>query len=201
MALVEVGPMSEELRRALYSSTSLNSLDVETFLPDMLDPSEILDHQTYKNLYRKLPARLQGYSWRLTFSTSQQGFSLSSLYRKMQEIVDTPIMVVIQDTQQTVFGSLLSNSVKVSEGFYGTGESFIFTCHPKFEVCNWTGENTYFIKGNNESLVIGGGENFGIWLDGDLYRGRSQPCKTYNNPVLGPSEDFVIKAIECWGFV
>ena len=29
--------------------------------------------------------------------------------------------------------------------------------------------------------------HFGLWLDGDLYRGGSHPCATFNNEVAGPA--------------
>ncbi|XP_068222738.1 oxidation resistance protein 1 isoform X9 [Palaemon carinicauda] len=196
----EVVSMSEELRRALYSSSSLTSLDLEVFLPEVVGTTDIVTDHVRKSMYKKLPVRCQGYAWKLVFSTAQHGFSLNSLYRKMTD-VDSAVLVFIQDTNQNVFGALVSCSLHVSELFYGTGESFLFTFHPQFEVFPWTGENTFFIKGNNESLYIGGGDgNFGLWLDGDLYQGRTQPCKTYNNPPLTDTEDFIIKTIECWCF-
>ena len=40
--------MSEELRRALYSSGSLTSLDLEMFLPEIVGESEIVDDQVRK---------------------------------------------------------------------------------------------------------------------------------------------------------
>lgn len=48
-----------------------------------------------------LPARAEGYAWSLAFSTSQNGFSLNSLYRKMQRL-ESPILIVIQDTENNV---------------------------------------------------------------------------------------------------
>lgn len=57
-----------------------------------------------------------------------------------------------------VFGALTSCALKVSDHFYGTGESLLFRFTPEFQVFNWTGDNMYFIKGNNESLAIGAGE-------------------------------------------
>jgi hypothetical protein len=50
----------------------------------------------------------------------------------------------------------------------------------------------------SENLFSG---KFGLWLDGDLYQGRTQPCSTYGNPALVDDEDFVVKAIECWAFI
>ena len=52
----------------------------------------------------------------------------------------------------------MSCSLHVSELYYGTGESFLFAFQPEFQVFSWTGENTFFVKGNNESLIVGGGE-------------------------------------------
>ncbi|MPC20040.1 Oxidation resistance protein 1 [Portunus trituberculatus] len=97
----KVVSMSEELRRALYSSSSLTSLDLEAFLPEVVGTSEIITDNVRKSMYKKLPARAQGYAWKLVFSTSQHGFSLNSLYRKMND-VDSPIMLFIQDTKQNV---------------------------------------------------------------------------------------------------
>jgi hypothetical protein len=42
-----------------------------------------------------------GYVWTLVFSTSQHGFSLNSLYRKMNRL-ESPILMVIEDTEHNV---------------------------------------------------------------------------------------------------
>ncbi|KAK7602828.1 hypothetical protein V9T40_006802 [Parthenolecanium corni] len=192
--------MSEELRRALQYS-SVTSLDLELFLPDLNGKTEILTEEHRRQLCRHLPARAEGYSWTLVFSTSQHGYSLNFMYRKMNR-VDSPILMIIQDTESNVFGALTSCTLRVSDHFYGNGESLLFTFTPEFQVYNWTGENLYFIKGNNESLSIGAGDGkFGIWLDGDLYQGRTQPCNTYGNEPLVPGQDFIIKTLECWAFL
>lgn len=44
---------------------------------------------------------VSGYSWTLVFSTSQHGYSLNFMYRKMNRI-DSPILMVIQDTESHV---------------------------------------------------------------------------------------------------
>ncbi|XP_065172063.1 nuclear receptor coactivator 7 isoform X11 [Atheta coriaria] len=196
----EVLPMSEEFRRALYASAN-PPLDVELTPPDLVGNTEVLTYEHRESLCKHLPARAEGYVWTLVFSTSSHGFSLNSMYRKMHKL-ESPILLVIQDTDNNVFGALTSCALQVSDHFYGTGESLLFRFSPEFQVYNWTGENLYFIKGNNESLSIGAGDGkFGLWLDGDLYQGRSESCKTYGNDPLTPNVDFVVKTLECWAFV
>ncbi|XP_063223765.1 oxidation resistance protein 1 isoform X4 [Bacillus rossius redtenbacheri] len=188
--------MKEELRRALDVS-SIGGFE----LPELVGVTEIFTEEHRKKLSRHLPARAEGYVWTLVFSTSQHGFSLNSMYRKMSK-VESPILMVIEDTEHNVFGALTSCAMKVSDHFYGTGESLLFRFTPEFQVFPWTGKNMYFIKGNNESLAIGAGDGkFGLWLDGDLYQGRTQPCSTYGNEPLAPQEDFVVKTMECWAFI
>lgn len=196
----EVLSMSEEVRRALYANSAI-SLDNEVIVPDLVGITEILSDEHREQLCRHLPARAEGYLWTLVFSTSQHGFSLNSMYRKMAKI-ESPILLVIEDTEGNVFGALTSCALHVSDHFYGTGESLLFRFTPKFQAFNWTGDNLYFIKGNNESLAIGAGDGkFGLWLDGDLYQGRTQSCSTYGNEPLAPREDFVVKTLECWAFI
>ncbi|XP_014478020.1 PREDICTED: nuclear receptor coactivator 7 isoform X3 [Dinoponera quadriceps] len=196
----EVLSMSEEFRRALYANSAV-SLDNDVIVPDLIGTTEILGDEHREQLCRHLPARAEGYQWTLVFSTSQHGFSLNSMYRKMAKI-ESPILLVIEDTEGNVFGALTSCSLHVSDHFYGTGESLLFRFTPRFQSFNWTGDNLYFIKGNNESLAIGAGDGkFGLWLDGDLYQGRTQSCSTYGNEPLAPREDFVVKTLECWAFI
>ncbi|XP_068628973.1 nuclear receptor coactivator 7 isoform X3 [Battus philenor] len=234
----EVLSMSDELRRALYSSGA--SVDMEFSPPDLIGTSEIFTMEHREKLCGVLPARAQGYMWSLAFSTSQHGFSLASMYRKMQR-VDSPVLLVIQDTDNNVFGALTSCALRPSEHFYGTGESLLFSfqrvkedprrqSHPaleeikdkdikeeekkdekedeaapvktKFKYWGWTGDNMYFIRGSNDNISIGAGDGkFGIWLDGDLYLGRTQRCTTYGNEPLTTREDFIVKIMECWTFI
>lgn len=234
----EVLSMSDELRRALYSSGA--SIDMEFSPPDLIGTSEILTMDHREKLCSVLPARAQGYMWSLAFSTSQHGFSLASMYRKMQR-VESPVLLVIQDTDNNVFGALTSCAYRQSEHFYGTGESLLFSFQrleelrrpsqaaidnvkekelkdeskkedkdgdqtvqikTKFRYWGWTGDNMYFIRGSNDNISIGAGDGkFGLWLDGDLYLGRTQRCKTYGNEPLTTREDFIVKIMECWTFI
>nr|XP_057909856.1 oxidation resistance protein 1a isoform X7 [Doryrhamphus excisus] len=175
-------------------------LEPETFKPNLREPSDLLEADQIEKLARNLPPRTIGYPWTLAFGTSKHGMSIKTLYRAMQG-QDTPVLMVIKDSDGQVFGALASEPFKVSDGFYGTGETFLFTFNPEFEVYKWTGDNMFFIKGDMDSLAFGGGSGeFGLWLDGDLYHGRSHSCKTFGNPMLSKKEDFYVQDIEIWAF-
>uniref|UniRef100_A0A8C2CQ63 Oxidation resistance protein 1 n=1 Tax=Cyprinus carpio TaxID=7962 RepID=A0A8C2CQ63_CYPCA len=176
------------------------SLEPETFKPNLNEPSDLLEAEQIEKLAKHLPPRTVGYPWNLAFSTSKHGMSIKTLYRAMQD-QDSPMLLVIKDSDGQIFGALASEPFKVSEGFYGTGETFLFTFYPEFEAYKWTGDNLFFIKGDMDSLAFGGGSGeFGLWLDGDLYHGRSHSCKTFGNPMLSMKEDFFVQDIEIWSF-
>ncbi|XP_059103520.1 oxidation resistance protein 1 isoform X4 [Peromyscus eremicus] len=175
-------------------------LESESFRPNLSDPSDLLLPDQIEKLTKHLPPRTIGYPWTLVYGTGKHGTSLKTLYRTMTGL-DTPVLMVIKDSDGQVFGALASEPFKVSDGFYGTGETFVFTFCPEFEVFKWTGDNMFFIKGDMDSLAFGGGGGeFALWLDGDLYHGRSHSCKTFGNPTLSKKEDFFIQDIEVWAF-
>ncbi|XP_074842860.1 oxidation resistance protein 1 isoform X2 [Carettochelys insculpta] len=182
-------------------ATSIKTdLEPEAFRPNLSDPSELLQSDQIEKLTKHLPPRTIGYPWTLVYSTAKHGMSLKTLYRTMLGL-DTPVLMVIKDSDGQVFGALASEPFKVSDCFYGTGETFLFTFSPDFEVFKWTGDNMFFIKGDMDSLAFGGGGGeFGLWLDGDLYHGRSHSCKTFGNHTLSKREDFIIQDIEIWAF-
>ncbi|XP_075271804.1 oxidation resistance protein 1 isoform X2 [Opisthocomus hoazin] len=182
-------------------ATSIKTdLEPEAFRPNLSDPSELLQPEQIEKLTKSLPPRTIGYPWTLVYSTAKHGMSLKTLYRTMLGL-DTPVLLVIKDSDGQVFGALASEPFKVSDGFYGTGETFMFTFSPDFEVFKWTGDNMFFIKGDMDSLAFGGGGGeFALWLDGDLYHGRSHSCKTFGNHTLSKREDFIIQDIEIWAF-
>lgn len=172
---------------------------LEIPLPELLGESNIIESEHIKALYELVPARTYGYNWTRVYSTTDDGFHIRTLYRKMTNF-DCPVLIFIKDTKDAVFGAFLSYPLRPSDSFYGTGESFLFTFHPSFMQFKWSGKNDYFVKGNVDSVSIGASEgHFGIWLDGDLYRGRSVCCQTYNNDPLASSDDFIVKNFEAWG--
>ncbi|XP_054638524.1 nuclear receptor coactivator 7 isoform X1 [Dunckerocampus dactyliophorus] len=172
--------------------------EVGVVLPVLSDYSELLDHRHLLSLASHMPARTQGYPWQLVYSTAVHGSSLKTLYRNMAGL-DSPVLLVIKDMQKKVFGAFSSDPFRVSKYCYGTGETFLFSFNPDFQAYKWTGENSYFVSGNFESLQIGGGGGeFGLWIDADLYRGSSFSCPTFHNAPLSTQKDFIIQDLEVW---
>nr|XP_019953061.1 PREDICTED: nuclear receptor coactivator 7-like [Paralichthys olivaceus] len=100
-----------------------------------------------------------------------------------------------------IFGAFSTHPFRVSEHCYGTGETFLYNFCPEIKVYRWTGENSYFVKGNIDSLQMGGGGGqLGLWLDAELYRGASTKCATFNNQPLSAQQDFSIHSLEVWTF-
>ena len=121
------------------------SLDLDC-LPEIDGESEILKPEDITRLSDFLPPRIIGTGWKLIFSTSLHGFSLGSLYRRCQQDTTSPTLLCIEDTRGNMFGALLSCPIKLQDHFYGTGESFLFTCRPEFNIYNWSGENQHFAR-------------------------------------------------------
>lgn len=169
-------------------------------LSNILKQSVILDAQQVREISRELPPRTIARTWQLSYSTDKHGASLKTLYRKLSA-TDSPVLILIKDHNQQIFGSFLSHPLHPSDAFYGTGETFLFLSHPRFKCFRWTGENSFFIKGDLDSFAIGGGSgHFGLWVDERLYLGRSSPCLTFNNCSLSETSDFTILELEAWTF-
>jgi len=162
-----------------------------------------------KNLSKKLPARVTACDWRLIYSTSSHGYSLANMCRICSTTTNGPTLMCIMDTEDNIFGALVSSPIVISKTFYGTGECFLFKAKPELIVYEWSQENSNFVRcclSDIGYFTVGAGEGqFGLWLDSSLCQGRTQACSTYNNPPLvGAGEsgggDFVVKTIECWAF-
>ncbi|XP_068195271.1 nuclear receptor coactivator 7 isoform X2 [Antennarius striatus] len=169
-------------------------------LNSIVASSTILEASHIRELCKELPPRTVGHAWQLAYSTLRHGASLKSLYRKLRA-TDSPVLIAIKDALDETFGAFLSHPLRPSETFYGTGETFLFMLHPRFKCFRWTGENSFFIKGDLDSFAIGGGSgHFGLWVDGNLYLGRSSPCYTFNNCCLSETDDFRVMELEVWTF-
>ncbi|XP_030626516.1 nuclear receptor coactivator 7 isoform X2 [Chanos chanos] len=194
----EIITINEAKRRQSFGSfEDEESMDV---LPVLSDSSALMEDTHVEKLAARLPARVQGYPWRLVYSTVVHGTSLKTMYRNLSEL-ECPVLLVIKDMDNQLFGAFSTHPFRVSEHYYGTGEAFLYTFNPEIKVFRWTGENSYFVKGNLDSLQMGGGGGqIGLWLDADLYHGTTSKCSTFNNQPLSSQQDFTVQNLEVWAF-
>ncbi|XP_051264618.1 nuclear receptor coactivator 7 [Dicentrarchus labrax] len=193
----EIITIDEAKRRQSFGSCDGDSVDA---LPILNDTSDLMQDTHIEKLACRLPARVQGYPWRLAYSTVKHGTSLKTLYRSLAD-VDSPVLLVVKDMDNQIFGAFSTHPFRVSEHCYGTGETFLYSFCPEIKVFRWTGENSYFVKGNTDSLQMGGGGGqLGLWLDAELYRGTTTKCATFNNQPLSAQQDFNIHSLEVWTF-
>lgn len=193
----EIITIDEAKRRQSFGSYDGDSVDA---LPMLSDNSDLLQDTHIEKLACRLPARVQGYPWRLAYSTVKHGTSLKTLYRSLAD-VDSPVLLIVKDMDSQIFGAFSTHPFRVSEYCYGTGETFLYSFCPEIKVYRWTGENSYFVKGNTDSLQMGGGGGqLGLWLDAELYRGTTTKCATFNNQPLSSQQDFNIHSLEVWTF-
>ncbi|KAM5164967.1 nuclear receptor coactivator 7 isoform 2-T2 [Mantella aurantiaca] len=196
----EIITVEEAKRRKSTCSYEDDDESLEEFLPELKQQSHLLDEMHIEKLAQRLPARVQGYPWNLVYSTQLHGTSLKTLYRNLASL-DSPVLLVVKDMDNQVFGAYATHPFRISDHYYGTGETFLFTFSPDFKAFKWSGDNSYFINGDIASVELGGGGGgFGLWLDSDLYHGRSNPCSTFNNDMLSKKEDFIVQDIEVWTF-
>ncbi|NXN44102.1 TLDC2 protein, partial [Rhinoptilus africanus] len=137
-----------------------------------------------------LPPRLTQQPWRLLFCTGRDGFSLRSLYRCGGQ-PGSPALLLIRDTEGQPPAVLHRAVRRRQDPARGP---------VPLQVFGWTGRNNFFTKGDVDLLMLGGGSGrFGLWLDGDLHRGGSHPCETFDNETLSPREEFCVQDLEVWG--
>uniref|UniRef100_A0A8C7G5B2 Nuclear receptor coactivator 7 n=1 Tax=Oncorhynchus kisutch TaxID=8019 RepID=A0A8C7G5B2_ONCKI len=195
----EIITINEATRRQTFGSYEGEEPSGD-LLPMLSDPSTLLQDTHIEKLACRLPARVQGYPWRLAYSTAEHGTSLKTLYRSLLD-VDSPVLLVIKDMDNQLFGGYSTHPFRVSEHCYGTGETFLFSFCPEIKMYRWTGENSYFVKGNIDSLQMGGGGGqIGLWVDADLYHGTTSSCATFHNQPLATQKDFTIHSVEVWAF-
>ncbi|XP_019065461.1 TLD domain-containing protein 2 isoform X2 [Fukomys damarensis] len=101
--------------------------------PQLTEASQVLGASEIRQLSLHLPPRVTSHPWSLAFGTSRDGFSLRRLYRQM-EGCSGPVLLVLRDQEGQMFGAFCSSSLRLSKGFYGTGETFLFSFSPQLKV-------------------------------------------------------------------
>ncbi|XP_019862056.1 PREDICTED: TBC1 domain family member 24-like isoform X1 [Amphimedon queenslandica] len=161
--------------------------------------SDIIDETMVDTLVDWFPDWAFGDTLECLFQASKNGYNLRTLFHKCEE--DEPLVLIVKTLKESVFGAFIATSLteRSKNSFFGSGETFLFTLKPHPKVFQWTTGSDLIMRANDDEIIIGsGGGHYGLWIDGDLYRGSTATCAAYANPPLtgSGSEDFYCAAIE-----
>jgi len=190
---------STTTRRTSEEATSTASDDI--FLPPlpaMSTPSQLLSESQLRRVAMWLPVRHRRGGWSLLYSTMRDGISMQTMCRLSSG--HAPTVLVVKDTKGHIFGGYASTAWRTSTRYYGTGECFVFQVEPRLVKYPWSKtSNDYFQFASADSLAMGGGGHFSIWLDSELQFGNSGQCQTFNSPTLASFDQFQVSVVELWG--
>ncbi|CDQ56797.1 unnamed protein product [Oncorhynchus mykiss] len=159
---------------------------------------------TSQNLFFSLPTACVSAAGAGAGVSMETGLQYGRTRDQLKDPVQEPIgcgQPCATDMDNQLFGGYSTHPFRVSEHCYGTGETFLFSFCPEIKMYHWTGQNSYFVKGNIDSLQMGGGGGqIGLWVDADLYHGTTSSCATFHNQPLATQKDFTIHSVEVWAF-
>ncbi|CAF1519274.1 unnamed protein product, partial [Didymodactylos carnosus] len=181
----------------------------------------ILEHKHFLILWNWLPPRLSLSQPELLFTTQEHGCRLQTLLDKIDDI-EYSIMIV-KASNGEIFGAFCAGlwSLRHNKTYFGCGESFLFTLHPKPIKYPWIGikqlsddahhrhlitneknstshissTKELFLFVSNEKISIGGGGNDGLSIDQSLCDGRTSRCETFQNEPLCSLTYFTISIL------
>lgn len=183
--------------------------------------SHTLNVKELLTIWNWLPVRMTMYQPSLLYTTEEHGSSLTTFYQRVEGHDQT--ILLVRTTCNHVFGAYCSvawdtrhkkDEYGNKQTYYGTGESFLFTLRPVPAKYQWVGitqqkqdaslsnvshSEALFMHGDDEMITVGGGEGQGLMLDHELQFGKTESCKTFDNPPLCASKDFEIKVVEVYG--
>jgi len=141
----------------------------------LLDASGILSLEHVAYLDHVVPLTCQLCRWCLIYSTEAHGSSLDTLLLLAKN--QSPTLLVVKDDLGNVFGGFATDEWHRATQYFGNGESFLFSfANAKassgsvdnsvsaFSKYPWSRKNSYFMLCSEESLVMGGGGSFGLYL-------------------------------------
>ena len=166
----------------------------------------ILEGELRVQLTAQLPPALALRDWHLRYSTECHGCSLRTMYQRCAHAA-APTILVVLDAQGARFGGFATERWAPGARYCGTGESFLFRVEPpmptgrtssQISFYPWSGANTHFQLAFHDSIAMGGGGHFGLWLDEAFEFGSSGRSETFGNPPLGSDESFRVLRVEVW---
>ena len=132
--------LSTPSRRASpFQPPPLTPLTLSHGLPDTQTDGLLLSHSLAEEIRLLIPPRLQLVdNWRLAYNLELHGASLNTLYEQCERVLGllgatqrAGFVLVVQDGSEaaaigSMFGAYLTDAPKPSQGYFGTGECFLW---------------------------------------------------------------------------
>ncbi|OEL28116.1 TLD domain-containing protein 1 [Dichanthelium oligosanthes] len=121
---------------------------------------------------------------------------------------DAQTVLIVKDTEGSVYGGYASQPWERHSDFYGDMKTFLFKLYPQASIFRPTGANRNLqwcaINFSSENIPNGigfGGQphHFGLFLSANFDQGHSFTCSTFTSPPLSKTNRFRPEIIECWG--
>ena len=146
--------------------------------------SEIIDAETFIELYLMLPNRFQMLKPELVFISSVDGLSLKTLYNRCEY---HSFLLILARRGNYIFGAFVAESFQLRSNFYGNSETFLFSIKPHIKKYpHIEGSNNFIINSTQDHLSFGGGTGDpSLRFDGYL-NVKSNRSPTFNNSPLVP---------------
>jgi hypothetical protein len=161
-------------------------------------PSKILRAADIAEIRRRLLRRNRNGDWRLLFQLSTDGCSYQTMYDKVRQC--SPVVIAVKTEAGDRIGAFLSCELKISRGFIGQPDSFVWRVRAGVEFFGGSERpaNRFFVACTADEIIVGGGDSAAIIIGDALMTGRSQRCATYGSPMLTEKERFRVIDFEVW---
>ncbi|KAK6479672.1 TBC1 domain family member 24-like [Huso huso] len=129
-ALAQKGITLTQRRQSMHMAIDLQSFS-----------SGIVTAQEMRIIWSWIPERFALFHPTLLFTTSEHGYSLQTLYSRVEGY--EPTVLLFKTLDEEVSGAFLSsdwserNKNSGKDSFFGTGECFVFTLRPEIERYEW----------------------------------------------------------------
>ncbi|KAI0845344.1 TLD-domain-containing protein [Daldinia vernicosa] len=122
-------PPTRRTPSPLRGLPSLEPLVLHGYRADTRTDERLLAHGLAEEIRTFLPERLKIMDdWRLVYSLSQDGSSLSTLYKRCEEYRGrrAGFVLVVRDGKEGTFGAYLTEAPHPAPSYFGTGECFLW---------------------------------------------------------------------------
>ncbi len=172
------------------------------YLPNISQPSKIIEDTLFEYIWDWLPPDKKLCEGIIAFSSDEDGWSIKTLYKKVEPFRDRSMLMIIKSDKNTVFGAFVDDIFKPFKFDYlGSNDCFVFFLLPEPKAYFSTSKNKFhLLSKTNYFSVGGGGDGVAFSLDEELHLGHSYRSETYNNEQFNLGNGNLDSSFKCLAF-